>query len=149
MIQRDIVYAKAPDEVLDVSDVFLMGLGGKEGFEEPLTIVNLRNLSHLLEGSNTLFHDWYFRLAIADLLNGDGGSTSSVNDTLVMSHGDKSATLIEHTPVFFDQSCEACTLLGLQVGQIKFLLQALAMLVFGMALSNMVPFGPLVPPMSP
>ena len=122
MIQRDIFDAKAPDEVLDVSDVFLMGLGGKEGFEEPLTIMDLANLSHLLEGGNTLFHDWNFPLAIVDLLNGDGGSASSVNDTLVVSHGDNSTMLIEHTPIFFDQSCEACTLLRLQVGQIKFLL---------------------------
>ncbi len=61
----------------------------------------------------------------------NGGSASSVDDTLVVLHGDKSATLIKHTPVFFDQSCEACALLGLQVGQIKFLLQALAMLIFG------------------
>ncbi len=68
-----------------------MGLGGKEGFEEPLTIVDLANLSHLLEGGNTLFHDWYSPLAIADLLNRNGGSASSVNDTLVVLHGDKSA----------------------------------------------------------
>ncbi len=93
--------------------------------------MDLANLSHHLEGSNTLFHDWNFLLAVADLLNGNGGSASSVDDTLVVLHGDKSATLIEHTPVFFDQSCEARALLGLQVGQLKFLLQALAMLVFG------------------
>jgi hypothetical protein len=33
LIQRDKVDAKAPDKVLDVSDVFLMGLGGKEGLK--------------------------------------------------------------------------------------------------------------------
>jgi hypothetical protein len=92
--------------------------------------MDLANLSHLLEGGDTLFHDQNFLLAVADLLNGNGGRASSVDESLVVSHGDKSAMLIEHTPVFFDQSCEAHALFRLQVRQIKFLLWVLTMLVF-------------------
>ena len=88
--------------------------------------MDLVNLSNLLEGGDTLQHDWYFSLAVVNLLNGNGGSASSVNDTMV-SDGDKDATLIKHTPVFLDQGCETCAVLGLQVGQVEFLGKALAM----------------------
>ena len=88
--------------------------------------MDLANLSHLLKGGNTFQHDWYFLLAIANLLNGNGGSTSSVNNTLVVSDGDKSTTLNKNAAVFFDQGCETSAVLGLQVRQVKFLGKALA-----------------------
>jgi hypothetical protein len=48
LIPSDIVDAKAPDEIFNVLDVFLVGLGGRESFKKPLAIMNLANLSHKL-----------------------------------------------------------------------------------------------------
>ena len=98
-----------------------MGLGGKDGLKQPLAIMDLENLSHLLEGSDTLHHDWYFLLAVANLLNSNGGSSSSVENTLMVLDGDKSTMLIKHTPEVLDRGCETCALLRLQVRQVKFL----------------------------
>ena len=131
LIQRNIVGPKAPDEIFYVLDVFLMGLGGKDGLKQPLAIMDLENLSHLLEGSDTLHHDWYFLLAVANLLNSNGGSSSSVENTLMVLDGDKSTMLIKHTPEFLDRGCETCALLRLQVRQVKFLGKALTMVGLG------------------
>ena len=127
LIQRDIVDTKAPDKIVNVLDMLLVELGGEESFKRPLIIMDWANLSHLLKGSDTRLHDWYFPLAIVNLLSGYGGSTSSVDNALIVSDGDKSTMLIKHTPVFFDQLCVTRTLIRLQVGQIEFLLKALAM----------------------
>jgi hypothetical protein len=35
LVQGNIVDAKAPDKVFDIVNMFLMGLGGKEGVEKP------------------------------------------------------------------------------------------------------------------
>jgi hypothetical protein len=126
LVQGNIVDAKAPDKVFDIVNMFLMGLGGKEGFEKPLAIMDLTNLSHLCEGGDALSHDWDFPGAVMNLLNGNWGCASSVNDTLVVSDRNKGVTLIKHTPVFFNQSCKMLVFLRLQVGQVEFL-EALAM----------------------
>ncbi len=71
LVQGNIVDAKVPDKVFDIVNVFLMGLGGKEGFEKPLAIMDLMNFSHLCKGSDALSHDWDFPWAIMNLLNGN------------------------------------------------------------------------------
>ncbi len=58
LIQRNIVDTKPPYKVLDVAHVFLMGLGGYQCLEEPLTIMDLAYLPNLLQSSNALLRDW-------------------------------------------------------------------------------------------
>jgi hypothetical protein len=116
LVQGNMVYAKAADKVFDIVDMFLVGLGGREGFEKPLAIMDLTNVSHLHEDGIALSHDWDFPQAVMNILNGNWGCTSSVDDTLVVPNGNKGATLIKHTPVLFNQSCKTLVFLGLQVG---------------------------------
>jgi hypothetical protein len=116
LVQGNTVDAKMPDKVFDIVDMFLMGLGGKDGFEKPLAIMDLMNLSHLCEGGNALSRDWDFPWAVMNLLNSNWGCASSVDDTLVVPDGNKGATLIKHSPVFFNQCCKMQAFLRLQVG---------------------------------
>jgi hypothetical protein len=62
-----------------------------------------------------------------NFLNGNRGCTSSVYYALVVTDWDKGAAVIKDTPVSFDQSGKPRTLLGGQMGEVKFILQALAM----------------------
>ncbi len=65
--------------------------------------MNLSYLSNLLEGGNTLAHDWNFPRAIKDFLYGNGGDIASVDDALVKSDGREGSTVVKNTPIFLDQ----------------------------------------------
>jgi hypothetical protein len=103
LIQRNIIHTKPPDEILDIANVFLVGLRGKERLEQPLAIVYLTNLANLLKGGSTLTHDRKFPWAVKNLLYGNGGGIASVNDALVIANGREDSTFIEHTPILLDQ----------------------------------------------
>jgi hypothetical protein len=46
-IQRDVVHAELPDEVLDVVDGFLMGFGHKKCLEQPWLVCDLNYVANL------------------------------------------------------------------------------------------------------
>ncbi len=37
LIERNVVYAESPNKIFNVLDIFLMGLRGKQGLEQPST----------------------------------------------------------------------------------------------------------------
>jgi len=47
LVERDVVNAKSPHEVIDVADMLLVGLWRKQGFEEPTAIVDLADVAQL------------------------------------------------------------------------------------------------------
>jgi hypothetical protein len=50
LIEWDIIDTEVPNEVVDVADMLLMGLRGKECFKEPFAVMNLEDVPKLLRG---------------------------------------------------------------------------------------------------
>jgi hypothetical protein len=84
LIEQNIIDTEAPNKVVDVADMLLMGLRGKECFEEPFAIMNLVNVRELCKVCHALPHDGRLSGTIVDFLYADGASRTSVNDTLVV-----------------------------------------------------------------
>ncbi len=108
-------------------NVFLIGLRGKQSFEKPLTIVDLTDMTHLLECCYALPHDCYFLRAIINFLYHDWSCISSVDDVLIVINRNKCTAVVEHTPILFDQSSEFCTVLRHELRQIEFFLELFTM----------------------
>jgi hypothetical protein len=49
LIERNIVHTKMPDKILNISDVLLVRLGGKEGFEQLLATMYLPDVPHFFQ----------------------------------------------------------------------------------------------------
>jgi hypothetical protein len=113
-VERNVVYTESTNKILDVLDIFLMGLWGEQSFEQPLTIGYLVDLAHLLESRYALLHDHFFLRAIMNFLHGNCSCTSSVDDTLVVTNRVEHAAIIKHTPILLDQSGELCNVLGVR-----------------------------------
>jgi hypothetical protein len=101
LIKRYIVDAKPPNEVLDITHVFLMWLRGKYCLDQPTAIMNLPDVAYLLEGSDALLHYRNFLWAVEYLLDRYGFGGASVNDALVILHRHEGPVLVEDTPIFF------------------------------------------------
>jgi hypothetical protein len=71
-VERDVVDAKSPNEIVDVVDMLLVRLGGKECLEKPFTIMDLSDVTHFFERSNAFTHYRNFTWSIMDLLDSDG-----------------------------------------------------------------------------
>ena len=89
--------------------------------------MDLPYLPYFGQCSNALARDWNFPWSIKIFLNGNRCGITRVDNAFIILNGNKSATLIKDTPVSFDQSGKPRTLLGGQMGEVKFILQALAM----------------------
>ena len=70
-IERNIIDAEAPHKIVDVADMLLVWLRRKKGFEQPFTVMDLTDVTHFLERSDALAHDWNFARTIVDFLDGD------------------------------------------------------------------------------
>jgi len=104
LIQRDIINTKAPHEIKDIADVFLMRFGSEEGFEQPLAIVDLMDMAKFCERRNTLAHNWYLVRAIVDLLLADGMGGASVDDALVVLDGNELSFVVKNGPIALDEA---------------------------------------------
>ncbi len=56
-IEWDIIDTKTPHKVVNVADVFLVGLRGEQRLKQPLAIMELSNMAHLAELFDALSHD--------------------------------------------------------------------------------------------
>jgi hypothetical protein len=69
LVEWNIVYAKAPNKVVDIGNMLLVWLSCQQGFENLSTIMDLNNLPHFRQGRNALAHNWCFMRAVIDLLD--------------------------------------------------------------------------------
>jgi hypothetical protein len=58
--------------------------------------VNLSDVSYFVHGSNAPLHNGSFFGPIEDLLDGDGQSISSIDNTLIVFYQNKDALLVKH-----------------------------------------------------
>ncbi len=107
--------------------MLLMWLGCKEGFEQPLAVMHLTDMTNFCQGSNALADNYYFFRAIHDLLNCDGLRIPCVNHILVAAHRCKCPTLIKDSPILFDEGNELHSMRRVKVGDIQVLGQLSAM----------------------
>ena len=101
-LKWDVVNAEAPDEIVDVLYMLLMGFGRWKGFEEPATISDLVYLSHFLEGSDGPLHDGKLIWPVENLLDDYWRRVLSVNYTFTMLYRDKDSIFVKHWPVLLD-----------------------------------------------
>ena len=87
-----------PNEVIDVADVFLMGLCSQQRFEQPSSIRDLPNVTNLCQGRDAMSHDDGFSFTVKDFLDGDGACCTGVDDAFVIFHRDEDAPVIKHRP---------------------------------------------------
>jgi hypothetical protein len=102
-IEGNIINAKLPYEVVDVANVFLVRLWGKNCLKKPMLIVNLVNVSYFLQGRNGSLHYSNLLGSILDLFHCDGVGVASIKNALVIPNWNPYPTLIEHAPVFLDK----------------------------------------------
>ena len=107
-----------------------MGFWSKEGFEKPLSFVDGADLPKIKELGDGLAHDWHLPWSIMDLLNGDRRGVASVNDTLIVLDGDEQASVVEDGPVALDEDVDLLAHRGLEMGEVEFCYELLAMLGF-------------------
>jgi hypothetical protein len=116
LIERNKIDAKAPDEVLDIGYMLLVGLGGEKGLKHPRAAMELTNMAELVESGDGLFHDWGLSGAIVDFSNSDGTSSTSIDDALVILDWDEEAFFIKDGPIFLDEVRDSSLDGGRQMG---------------------------------
>ncbi len=94
LIERDVIDAKSPDEVINIGDMFLMGFWGKESLELPLAVMDLANVTKHFKGSDAFAHDWNLPWTIMYLLDRDGSCCTRINDTAVVLDRDELAFVV-------------------------------------------------------
>jgi hypothetical protein len=105
-VERDIVDAKSPNEIVDVVDMLLVRLGGEECLEKPFTIMDLSDVTHFFERSNAFTHYRNFTWSIMDLLDSDRTGGSSINRAGVVTNGEELALIVEHRPILLNQAVD-------------------------------------------
>ena len=102
-VERDVVDAKSPNEIVDVVDMLLVRLGGKECLEKPFTIMDLSDVTHFFERSNAFTHYRNFTWSIMDLLDSNRTGGASINRAGVVTNREELALIVEDRPVFLEQ----------------------------------------------
>ena len=74
--------------------------------------MDLANVAELLQLGNAFSHDGNFARAVVNLLDGDGSSSASINDTFVIFYRNEQAFVVKDRPILLDESVD----LGLNVG---------------------------------
>ncbi len=103
LVQRNIINAKSPYKVSNISDVFLMGFWRKEGFKLPLAVVHLTDVANFFQRRNTLAHNRSLVRLVVDLFNADRACSASVDNALVILDGDKLSFIVKNGPIFLEQ----------------------------------------------
>ncbi len=83
--------------------MLLLRLSGKNCFEKPTPVVHLADVSYFCQGQDGLLHDRKLLGPLLNLLDGDGVSVTSVNDTLIVLNWNPYPTLVKHAPIFLDK----------------------------------------------
>ena len=107
LVEGNEVDAKAPYDIFDETDIFLMRLGGEKGFEAPPIIGGLLNLIIGFEGVDTLLHHDRFAFAVGKILNRDRSGRTCVDDAFVVADRNFNFFLTENTPIFLDEGNES------------------------------------------
>jgi len=81
------VDAKAPDEIVYVVDVFLMGFRGQKAFAEPGATVGLLHVSVVQQGVDVVLDNRTFMDAAVSLIDGDGNAAAGVDTEFETEHG--------------------------------------------------------------
>jgi hypothetical protein len=127
-VQQHVVHAEPPHEIVDVTDVFLVGLGGKNGLEEPSANLDLSNMAHFLKCQYGPAHDWNFFWSLVNLLRSNGRGIASTNDAFVVANQNKDAVLVKDRPVLDHKCVNLVTQCLVKMGQVELLEQPLAVL---------------------
>ena len=121
MIERDVIYAKSPDEVINVGDMFLMGFRGKESFELPLAVMDLANMTELFEGGDAFAHDRNLTWSVMNFLDRNGSCCTCVDDTAVVLDRDELAFVVKDRPVFLNEAVDRRLERWVEMGKVKLL----------------------------
>ncbi len=127
-VQRHVVHAEPSHKIVDVTNVFLVGFGGKNSLEEPSAIMDLLNMAHFLKCCYGPAHDWNFFWSVVNLLHSDGSGVAGINDTFVVANRNKDAALIEDRPVLDHKHVSLVMQHLVRMGQVELLVQPLAVL---------------------
>jgi hypothetical protein len=102
-IEGNIIKPKPPYKVVDVVNVLLVRLWGKNCLKKPTPVVNLANVSYFLQGRNCLPHYGKLLGSILDLFHCNGLGVASINKAFVIPNWNPYSTLIKHLPIFLDK----------------------------------------------
>ena len=106
LIERDVIYAKSPDEVFDFGDMFLMRFRGKESLELPLAVVDLANVAEHFECGDAFAHDRNLPWPVMNLLDRNGSCRTCIDDTAIVLDRDELAFVVKDRPVFLNEAVD-------------------------------------------
>jgi hypothetical protein len=121
LIERDVIYAKSPDEVVNVGDMFLMRFRGKESFELPLAVMDLANMAEGFEGGDAFAHDWNLTWSVMNLLDRNGSCCTCVDDAAVVLDRDELAFVVKDRPVLLNEAVDRRLERWVEMGKVKLL----------------------------
>ena len=116
LIQRNIIDAKAPYEIVNILDVLLMGLWSEQCLEHPLSALDLTDVAQLFERRNTFPHYRNLPRTVIDILHTDRSCRASVNGTFIVLDGDELSLIIKNRPVFLEKFIDQVTGSTVEVG---------------------------------
>ncbi len=126
-VERDVIDTKPPDKVVSVEKVLLVRLGGKDGLEKLLPIVNLVDESDFFKSQNGLRHNRNILWAVLNLFYCDRVGITGVNNTLIIPNWNPYPVLVKHTPVFLHEVSNHKLSGRILMIQVKLLTKALSM----------------------
>ena len=121
LIERDVIYAKSPDEVFNVGDMFLMRFRGKESLELPLAVVDLANVAECFECGNAFAHDRNLPWPVMNLLDRNGSCCTCIDDTAVVLDRDELAFVVKDRPVFLNEAVDCHLERWIEMGKVELL----------------------------
>ena len=110
-VESNVVDAKAPNKFLNVSNIFLVRLGSKQGLGKPSTFKDLVNMSKLEELCNSFLDNRKLKRTKRRVLAGNRPCITSVSFALIVLNRDRDAFFTEDAPVLLDEILQ-CRLLG-------------------------------------
>ena len=121
LIERDVIYAESPDEVVDVGDMFLMRFRGKESLELPLAVVDLANVAECFECGNAFAHDRNLPWPVMNLLDRNGSCCTCIDYTAVVLDRDELAFVVKDRPVFLNEAVDRRLDRWIEMGKVELL----------------------------
>ncbi len=121
LIERDVIYAISPDEVIDVGDVFLMRFRDKESLELPLAVVDLANVAERFKCGDAFAHDRNLPWPVMNLLDRNGSCCTCIDDTAVVLDRDELAFVLKDRPVFLNEAVDRCLERWIEMGKVQLL----------------------------
>ena len=129
-VERDVINTKPPDKVIDIPNVLLVRLGGKDSLEKPSPVMNLAGITDFFKGQNGLLHNWNLLWAVLNLFYCNRVDITGVDNTLVIPNWNPYPALIKHAPVFLHKVSKRKLSGRIQMRQVELLTKALSMKSF-------------------